>query len=662
MLLTGIQRAAREHNARLVVFHMTTDAAMRDLPLWQCVDGWVVSYSNLNNLQFSDGKRPFVMISQAVEGAPVVVIDNRNGMRAVVAHLLELGYRRVAFVGWQENPDYAERLAGYREALDAYQVAFDPELVMSIDQGDVASGERLAESFDLDHLSFDAVAFMTDNLALGALSALTRAGVRIPEQLAITGFDDIPEAQIAIPPLTTVRMRFDAMIGTATEHLLDILAGAQPARDPIVIPTVLVVRRSSGAYSALPGSAATVPIEAERRQHARVLAEIVGSPQKLALDESPARLWPGVDTIITTINAVLDGSPLPSDAELQLAWLDAVNTASYADPLEEVLERIEAILAHALSSLALDDPAHRRARLAVRQLRTALLRVAIGAQVQRTNRSEAALSFSDRAARVLADRALEEVFGLDWLAGSNVSYAALALWDEGDAGRQLRLVGRYPAALDGPPVPLARFPSPEIFEGADGAPVVVLPLQSVRREWGFLALAMPDDLSTAAFDSSPLLAALLTARIDSGMLQRERESQQNMLLSAFDRERALADTVRELGCPIIPVSSTVLLVPLIGVIDTMRAQQIIGDLLRAIEVNRAREILLDVTGVPLIDTHVAGVLIQLSQMSRLLGARTRLVGVRPEIAQSIVSLGVDLRGLSSYTSLTSAMEALGAAG
>ena len=84
LLLTGVQRAARERSVRLVIFHMTTDAAMRSLPLWQSVNGWVISYSDLNCQEFSDAARPFVMVSQAVAGAPVVVIDNRSGMRAAV--------------------------------------------------------------------------------------------------------------------------------------------------------------------------------------------------------------------------------------------------------------------------------------------------------------------------------------------------------------------------------------------------------------------------------------------------------------------------------------------------------------------------------------------------------------------------------------------------
>jgi len=101
-----------------------------------------------------------------------------------------------------------------------------------------------------------------------------------------------------------------------------------------------------------------------------------------------------------------------------------------------------------------------------------------------------------------------------------------------------------------------------------------------------------------------------------------------------------------------------LLVPLIGMIDSQRAEQITDTLLRAAQDQRATTILLDVTGVSLIDTHVAGLLVRLAHMLRLLGARTALVGIRPEIAQSIVGLGIDLSGLSSYASLMTALAAM----
>jgi len=94
------------------------------------------------------------------------------------------------------------------------------------------------------------------------------------------------------------------------------------------------------------------------------------------------------------------------------------------------------------------------------------------------------------------------------------------------------------------------------------------------------------------------------------------------------------------------------------VIDSQRAQQIINVVLQGIQAHRAINVLFDISGVPLIDTHVAGMLLQLAQMAQLLGAHVMMIGVRPEIAQSIVGLGVDLRGITTRASLADALATL----
>jgi len=661
LLLGGVQRAARERHARLIVFQMSAADIVRSQISRTCVDGWVACYAEDDTASLealAAWGRPLVMISQPVSGAPLVVTDNVAGMRAVVEHLARLGHRRIAFVGWKENPDIPGRLVGYRQALEAHGIAFDPDLIYMGAGGSVGAGAEVMARILAADTGCTAVACANDNLALGAMRHLRQVGMRVPEDMAVTGFDDVPEAQIADPPLTTVRMRFDAMSRAATEHLLDILAGAPPADTPIVIPMSLVVRRSAGepvdllaediAEPPAPGSAA-LP---------RTLAETIGAPETLAPDEPPNRLWPGVDTVVAAVEAALSGDPPPDDSALQRAWASAVQLAAYADPLQGALMQIEAATSAALARLPSDDPAHRRVALALHRLRTTLLRACVGGQVERIDRSETALSFSNEIARTLADNDLDHACGLAWLGRSGVSAGVLGLWEGEGPERRLRIAGRYPAGAGGePPVPAAQFP-PLASLGGDEAPVTVLPLRSARRDWGFLTLALPGSLETAAFDSAPLLAALLTARIDSATLQQEREQQQAALLEAYERERSLADTVRELGCPVIPLNDSALLVPLIGVIDTQRAEQIIATLLHAVETQRAGVVLLDVTGVPLIDTHVAGVLVRLAQMLRLLGARALLVGVRPEIAQSMVALGVDLSGLTAHSSLKEALASI----
>ncbi len=109
--------------------------------------------------------------------------------------------------------------------------------------------------------------------------------------------------------------------------------------------------------------------------------------------------------------------------------------------------------------------------------------------------------------------------------------------------------------------------------------------------------------------------------------------------------------LRELSTPIVPISQGVIAMPLIGSIDSMRAQQIIETLLEGVNTTGAHIVILDVTGVPVVDTQVANTLLRSAQAVRLLGAEVLLTGIRPEVAQTIVGLGLDLSHIRTMASL-----------
>ena len=146
-------------------------------------------------------------------------------------------------------------------------------------------------------------------------------------------------------------------------------------------------------------------------------------------------------------------------------------------------------------------------------------------------------------------------------------------------------------------------------------------------------------------------AALQTALADL----RTRTAAQTELLTALEQERA---TVRELSVPVIPISAATLIMPLVGSLDTSRLQQIQTQALGALERSAAQTIILDITGVPVVDTQVAQGLLQVVAAARLLGARVVLVGVRPEVAQALVGLGVDMRSIRTFSDLQSALAEL----
>jgi rsbT co-antagonist protein RsbR len=144
-------------------------------------------------------------------------------------------------------------------------------------------------------------------------------------------------------------------------------------------------------------------------------------------------------------------------------------------------------------------------------------------------------------------------------------------------------------------------------------------------------------------------AALHTALTD---LQTRATAQADLLI-ALEQERA---AVRELSVPVIPISATTLIIPLVGSLDASRIEQLQTRALRSLERSTVHTIILDITGVPVVDTQVAQGLLQVVQAAGLLGARVVLVGIRPEVAQALVGLGVDMTPIRTFSDLQSALD------
>jgi rsbT co-antagonist protein RsbR len=127
---------------------------------------------------------------------------------------------------------------------------------------------------------------------------------------------------------------------------------------------------------------------------------------------------------------------------------------------------------------------------------------------------------------------------------------------------------------------------------------------------------------------------------------REKIAQDEMI-------RAQAQALAELSTPLIPINDQVVVMPLVGSTDSRRAQQVIEGLLQGISSSRTRVAIIDITGVPLVDTQVADALLRAAQSVTLLGAQVLLTGIRPEVAQTLVGLGTDLGAIVTRGSLQS---------
>ena len=195
-----------------------------------------------------ESRLPTVFIDAIGTGARATYVtsDNADGARQITEHLLDLGHRRIARVtGAETDPSGHDRLAGIRRALAAYGVPEDPDLTLrsdwSTDGAYRATLELLTSGVD-----FTAVIAESDMMAIGVLRALSEHGLRTPEDVSVTGFDDINLCAFTAPPLTTVRQDADTMGTAAVEALLSIIDGGQ-APPPVVLPTEVIVRRSTAA-------------------------------------------------------------------------------------------------------------------------------------------------------------------------------------------------------------------------------------------------------------------------------------------------------------------------------------------------------------------------------------------------------------------------------
>jgi LacI family transcriptional regulator len=162
-----------------------------------------------------------------------------------VTHLLRLGRTRVATItGPQNMIAGADRLAGYQAALRDRGVIPDPGLIA---EGDFTEGGGYRAMQQLLGRRPDAVFAASDIMAIGALRALREAGLRVPEDVAVVGFDDLPQSARSEPPLTTVRQPTYRLGTTTVDSLLDLLDYPDSSPRRIVLPTELVVRASCGS-------------------------------------------------------------------------------------------------------------------------------------------------------------------------------------------------------------------------------------------------------------------------------------------------------------------------------------------------------------------------------------------------------------------------------
>ncbi len=255
-VVRGIEDVVRRHGYAVVLCNTDEDPSKEDLYLRilreKQVDGLLLAPSGRASSRLRRWLRngiPLVLVDRRLEGirADTALVDNLEGARTAVSHLIALGHRRVGIISGPARVFTGQqRLAGYLEALKAAGLRADPGLVR---EGDFkqASGYGLAREF-LEMKHRPTALFVANNLmTIGAMLALKEAGVRIPQEMAIVGFDDMDWASILTPTLTAVAQPAYTLGTNAAQLLMQRLENPSRPVQEIVLKTHLVVRESCGA-------------------------------------------------------------------------------------------------------------------------------------------------------------------------------------------------------------------------------------------------------------------------------------------------------------------------------------------------------------------------------------------------------------------------------
>jgi DNA-binding LacI/PurR family transcriptional regulator len=257
-VVQGIEDTAQENDYSVILASSAAEPerelAAVEMLRAKRVDGVIVTSSRVGALYLEHLERigvPVVLVNNHNEQSGrytfSVSVDNQHGGYLATHHLIERGHRRIGYVtGPADHSDDAERLAGYRQALDEVGIPFDPALVVPGNgrlDGGVQALRTLASLAELPSAAF----CYNDMTAIGLMSAARRAGISVPEGLAVVGFDDVPLAAHVNPPLTTVAQPQRDMGRQAMDMALALMTAddSTTSFSDIVIKGKLVVRESS---------------------------------------------------------------------------------------------------------------------------------------------------------------------------------------------------------------------------------------------------------------------------------------------------------------------------------------------------------------------------------------------------------------------------------
>ena len=531
---------------------------------WNQVAGFIVVVNAVDRAYLDalrDAGKHVVLLSEEVEGfsCPVVQADNRIGVLQAVGHLVEHGHRRIAFVGSLFQADTRERYEAYRKALVDHGIEPDDSLLFETADNLEGTGEEAGRAMLAAGMPSTAVFAATDYNALGLMKALSEAGLDLPRDQAIVGFDDVEASSSVRPTLSTVRQSFNATGRTAANMLLDLVAGREVAPGVHRVPTSFVARESCGcatstALEMLGESDPSLLTTPKGRLRFR-LQRLLNGMEPLPPEQSAA-LDVAVEAIARCAEPRREGDQISSCTHRKAAQA----LFSISPRWTTITASVSCLRRYGQELEASADPAADVAHLQAST--TEILLELSRSLAQRESTANTMLNLQMRREHQLSMDLLSGSTGdpraLGWLDHTTARAGCLGLWSadrEEGGGRQHLLTMRGAYTREGPPltevptqVRVEDFPPAGLLEDvkwAAGEIGVVLPVRTNGMDLGLMAMIAPVEVTQVTgrdllFENNALVSVAVEREVMTEWLRSQTED----LARAYKRERDLVEEIQ----------------------------------------------------------------------------------------------------------------------
>jgi len=520
---------------------------------WDHVDAFIVILNSASKTYLEAIRaagKPVIMISDEMAGfqCPVVLPDNRGGVRDAVMHLVEHGHRDIAFAGYVELRDLRERYEVYRDTLIECGITPRDDLCFNTGDNRETGGERAARAMLAADLPSTAVVAGNDLNAIGLMRTLLEAGLDLPRQQAIVGFDDMDGVVFLTPSLSTVRQSFESLGQLAATLALRAVAGEDVEARRWHVPTSFQARESCGCPDTLAlgaRSATSAPVSSPDQLMIEVTAAL--APDRVD-SVSQAIIQKCVEVVASAVAAAADDGDGPGPFELRQALIQLQTlTGQYPEALGRVMRCVRQFGMNLAQYVSTRDPvAGERVRNGTEDIVVALAQSRSRARPVEENEFLSTLKMLYTVSKNLLSSHEKEPRALAWIEGTNARGGCLGLWSRtagsGPAAEpRFDLVtmferGRGPVPVRPGSLAPRSFPPADLVELADldaDQMVYVAPLKLGTSDWGMLALVGPIEADVATGrEMMNQWAALLTIALDHEAVLKSLRKQEELLRHA----------------------------------------------------------------------------------------------------------------------------------